>query len=259
MLFSRLRTDIRCILERDPAARTGWEVLTCYPGIHALILHRRAHWCWHHGLKWLGRAISQLSRWLTGIEIHPGAKVGDRVFFDHAMGVVVGETAEIGDGCTIYQGVTLGGTSLYKGTKRHPTLGRDVVVSAGAKVLGGFTVGDGAKIGSNAVVIKPVPAGATAVGIPARIIMPKDDAAAGDAAMSTPRFSAYGVTPEDDPLSQAMRGLIDGASAQDHQITLLWQAIETLSAQRKLGDCVPQDAARTECFEAEKLNALVGK
>ena len=181
MLFSRLRTDIRCILERDPAARTGWEVLTCYPGIHALILHRRAHWCWHHGLKWLGRAISQLSRWLTGIEIHPGAKVGERVFFDHAMGVVVGETAEIGDGCTIYQGVTLGGTSLYKGTKRHPTLGRNVVVSAGAKVLGGFVVGDGAKIGSNAVVIKPVPAGATAVGIPARIIMPKDDAA-GDAA-----------------------------------------------------------------------------
>ncbi len=258
-MFSRLRNDIRCILERDPAARTAWEVLTCYPGLHAIVLHRPAHWCWTHGFKWLGRAISQFARWLTGIEIHPGARVGERVFFDHAMGVVVGETAEIGDGCTIYQGVTLGGTSLYKGTKRHPTLGRDVVVSAGAKVLGGFTVGDGAKVGANAVVIKPVPAGATAVGIPARIIMPKGDEAAGDAAMSTPRFSAYGVTPEDDPLSQAMRGLIDSASAQDHQIALLWQAIEKLSTQRADGDCVPQEAARKECFEAEKLSQLVGK
>jgi serine O-acetyltransferase len=143
-MFSRLRSDIQCILDRDPAARTSWEVLTCYPGLHALVLHRRAHWCWNHGLKWLGRFISHISRGLTGIEIHPGAKIGERVFFDHAMGVVVGETAEIGDGCTIYQGVTLGGTSLYKGAKRHPTLGKDVVVSAGAKVLGGFEVGDGA-------------------------------------------------------------------------------------------------------------------
>jgi serine O-acetyltransferase len=130
-MFSRIRSDIHCILERDPAARTAWEVLTCYPGLHAVILHRRAHWCWTHGFKWLGRFISHLARWMTGIEIHPGAKIGRCVFFDHAMGVVVGETAEIGDGCTIYQGVTLGGTSLYKGTKRHPTLGRGVVVGAG--------------------------------------------------------------------------------------------------------------------------------
>jgi serine O-acetyltransferase len=259
-MFSRLRSDIQCILDRDPAARTTWEVLTCYPGLHALWLHRRAHWCWNHGLKWLGRFISHQGRWLTGIEIHPGAKIGERVFFDHAMGVVVGETAEIGDGCTIYQGVTLGGTSLYKGAKRHPTLGKDVVVSAGAKVLGGFTVGDGAKIGSNAVVIKPVPAGATAVGIPARIIMPKaGDVQVGDAAMARRSFSAYGVTPDDDPLSQAMRGLIDSASAQDHQIAMLWQAIEKISAQRDQGDCVPGDAARKECFEAAKLNELVGK
>jgi serine O-acetyltransferase len=154
-MFSRLRSDIQCILDRDPAARSTWEVVTCYPGLHAIWLHRPAHWCWTHGLKWLGRFISHIARFATGIEIHPGAKIGERVFFDHAMGVVVGETAEIGDGCTIYQGVTLGGTSLYKGEKRHPTLGRDVVVSAGAKVLGGFVVGDGAKIGSNAVVIKP--------------------------------------------------------------------------------------------------------
>jgi serine O-acetyltransferase len=175
-----------------------------------------------HGFKWLGRFISHLARWFTGIEIHPGAKIGERVFFDHAMGVVVGETAEIGDGCTIYQGVTLGGTSLYKGAKRHPTLGKDVVVSAGAKVLGGFEVGDGAKIGSNAVVIKPVPAGATAVGIPARIIPSKEGQSADVTEPQQARkFTAYGITQEDDPLSQAMRGLIDNASSQEHQIALL--------------------------------------
>ena len=202
--------------------------------------------------------MSHVSRWLTGIEIHPGAVIGDRVFFDHAMGVVIGETAEIGDGCTIYQGVTLGGTSLYKGSKRHPTLGRDVVVSAGAKVLGGFTVGDGAKIGSNAVVIKPVPAGATAVGIPARIIPSKAGESA-DLASPLRQFSAYGVTLEDDPLSQVMRGLIDQTTAQEHQIAMLWQALETLSTARDSPNCVPDDANRTGCFEAERLNQLVGK
>ena len=257
-MFSRLRSDIQCILDRDPAARSTWEVLTCYPGLHAVMLHRPAHWCWTHGLPWLGRFISHVARWLTGIEIHPGAKVGDRVFFDHAMGVVVGETAEIGDGCTIYQGVTLGGTSLYKGTKRHPTLGRDVVVSAGAKVLGGFEVGDGAKIGSNAVVIKPVPAGATAVGIPARIISSKEGQSA-DVTSADRKFTAYGITQEDDPVSQALRGLIDSASSQDHQIALLWKAIEALSASRTDANPLPVDAARQECFEAEKLNQLVGK
>ena len=260
-MFKRLRADIQCILDRDPAARSRWEVLTCYPGLHALVLHRRAHWCWTHGLKWLGRFISHLARFLTGIEIHPGALIGERVFFDHAMGTVVGETAEIGDGCTIYQGVTLGGTSLYKGAKRHPTLGKNVVVSAGAKVLGGFVVGDGAKIGSNAVVIKPVPAGATAVGIPARIIESK----VGASADATPdaKFSAYGVTQDDDPVSQALRGLINSASGQDHQIALLWQAIEKLSAAQPgptgTPSCVPSDASRQECFEAERLNQLVGK
>jgi serine O-acetyltransferase len=254
-MFARLRSDIQCILDRDPAARGMWEVITCYPGLHAVWLHRPAHWCWTHGFKWPGRFISHLARWFTGIEIHPGAKLGERVFFDHAMGVVVGETAEIGDGCTIYQGVTLGGTSLYKGTKRHPTLGKDVVVSAGAKVLGGFLVGDGAKIGSNAVVIKPVPAGATAVGIPARIIPSKSGESAD---VTDPKFQAYGITQEDDPLSQAMRGLIDSTASQEHQIALLWQAIEKLAESRDR-DCVPSDAAREECFEADKLNQLVGK
>ena len=258
-MFARLRSDIQCILDRDPAARSTWEVITCYPGLHAVWLHRPAHWCWGHGFKWLGRFISHLARWFTGIEIHPGAKVGERVFFDHAMGVVVGETAEIGDGCTIYQGVTLGGTSLYKGAKRHPTLGRDVVVSAGAKVLGGFEIGDGAKIGSNAVVIKPVPAGATAVGIPARIIPSKEGQSADVTEPQAPKFTAYGITQEDDPLSQAMRGLIDNASSQEHQIALLWQAIEKLSDCVKTGDCVPDDAALQEHFEAGKLNDLVGE
>jgi serine O-acetyltransferase len=167
-MFKKLRGDIACILERDPAARTWWEVLTCYPGLHAIYIHKLARWFWVNNLRWLGRITSQLGRWLTGIEIHPGAKVGCCVFIDHGMGVVIGETAEVGDGCTIYQGVTLGGTSLYRGTKRHPTLGSGVVVGAGAKVLGGFTVGDGARIGSNAVVVKEVPAGATVVGIPGR-------------------------------------------------------------------------------------------
>ncbi len=255
-MFERLKSDINCILERDPAARSRWEVLTCYPGLHAVLLHRPAHWCWLHGFKWMGRFISHIARWLTGIEIHPGAKVGNRVFFDHAMGVVVGETAEIGDGCTIYQGVTLGGTSLYKGAKRHPTLGKDVVVSAGAKVLGGFEVGDGAKIGSNAVVIKPVPAGATAVGIPARIIPSKRGESA-DVSESPQKFSAYGITQDDDPLSQAMRGLIDNAAGHEHQIALLWQAIEKLSCAKAPG--LPPDAAKVEHFELKKFNDLVGK
>ncbi|BDU52522.1 serine O-acetyltransferase [Limnohabitans sp. INBF002] len=255
-MFSRLRSDVQCILDRDPAARSRWEVLTCYPGLHAVLLHRLAHGFWNMGFKWLGRFVSHISRWFTGIEIHPAAKIGDRVFFDHAMGVVVGETAEIGDGCTIYQGVTLGGTSLYKGEKRHPTLGKDVVIGAGAKVLGGFTVGDGAKVGSNAVVTKPVPAGATAVGNPARIIQAETDAKREEAA-SKMGFSAYGVTQNDDPVSQAMRGLIDNATSQEHQIALLWKAIEQLSSGQAKPDCMPRDAARQEHFEAARINQLL--
>ena len=256
-MFSRIRADIQTILERDPAARSGFEVLTCYPGLHAMVMHRLAHACWGVGLKWLGRFISNVSRFLTGIEIHPAAFIGSGVFFDHAMGVVVGETAEIGDGCTIYQGVTLGGTSLYKGAKRHPTLGRNVVVGAGAKVLGGFSVGDGAKIGSNAVVTKPVPAGATAVGNPARIIEAKTNAVREEVA-SKMGFSAYGVTQNDDPLSQAIRGLIDYTAEQDKQIAMLWQALEKLSnGVFNRADCVPEDAAKNVDTDIEKLNKLI--
>jgi serine O-acetyltransferase len=196
---------------------------------------------------------------LTGIEIHPGATIGRRVFIDHGMGVVIGETAEIGDGCTIYQGVTLGGTSLGRGTKRHPTLGKNVIVGANSMVLGGFTVGDGARVGSAAVVLKPVPPGATAVGNPARIIAAETDAAR-EAVAAKMGFSAYGLTQGDDPVSQAMKGLIDNAAGHEHQIALLWAAIEKLSARARelpAQDCVPDDACTTEQFDAEALSRLV--
>ncbi len=258
-MFQRLREDIACILERDPAARSSWEVLTCYPGLHALVLHRLAHALWQRDWLWLGRFISHLGRFVSGIEIHPGARIGRRVFIDHGMGVVIGETAEIGDDCTIYQGVTLGGTSLSKGAKRHPTLGRGVIVGANSQVLGGFTVGDNARVGSNAVVLKPVPAGATAVGNPARIIDAQADAAR-EATAAKMGFSAYGITQGDDPVAQAMKGLIDHAATQEHQITLLWQAIETLSArpgESVRADCVPPDAQTTDQFNAAALSQLV--
>ena len=258
-MFDRLREDIACILERDPAARSKLEVLTSYPGLHAIVMHRWASALRRAGFHLLARWVSQLARFLTGIEIHPGATIGRRVFIDHGMGVVVGETAEIGDGCTIYQGVTLGGTTLGRGTKRHPTLGRDVIVGANSQVLGGFTVGDGARIGSSAVVVKPVPAGATAVGNPARIILAESDVAR-EASAARMGFSAYGITQGDDPVSLAMRGLIDSTGSHEHQIALLWQAIEKLSSRsRELpsADCVPDGAQTTETFDAERLNRLV--
>ena len=258
-MFQRLREDIACILERDPAARSAFEVLTCYPGLHAVVMHRWAAAFRRAGLHWLARWVSHIARFLTGIEIHPGATIGRRVFIDHGMGVVIGETAEVGDDCTIYQGVTLGGTSLTKGAKRHPTLGRGVIVGANSQVLGGFTVGDGARVGSNAVVLKAVPPGATAVGNPARVLHKEGDAQR-EAAAAKMGFSAYGITQGDDPMAQAMKGLIDNASGHEHQIALLWQAIEKLAARsRELPstDCVPVDARLTEHFDAERFNRLV--
>jgi serine O-acetyltransferase len=200
-MFGRIREDIRCVFDRDPAARSVWEVITCYPGFHALQIHRLSHTFWRAGLRWLARFMSHIARFLTGIEIHPGAAIGRRVFIDHGMGVVIGETAEIGDDCTLYHGVTLGGVSWNKG-KRHPTLGKGVVVGAGAKILGPFTVGDGAKVGSNSVVVKAVPAGATVVGIPARVV---ERGAAEGARMA---FDAYAVSADlDDPLNKALLAL----------------------------------------------------
>ncbi len=214
-MFSQLRDDIASIFERDPAARTTWEVLTCYPGLHAIYIHKLARWLWTHGLRWFGRATSNFGRWATGIEIHPGAVIGRRVFIDHGMGVVIGETAEVGDGCTIYQGVTLGGTSLYRGAKRHPTLGAGVVVGAGAKVLGGFIVGDGANVGSNAVVVKEVPAGATVVGIPGRIVEK-------GSVQQAARFSAYAVVQEqDDPYAKAIQTLVEHSAELEQALAKL--------------------------------------
>jgi serine O-acetyltransferase len=257
-MFSRLREDITCILERDPAARSRLEVLLCYPGLHALIWHRRAKWFWSHGLRVPGRFLSHLGRFFTGIEIHPGASIGRRVFIDHGMGVVIGEMAEIHDDCTIYQGVTLGGTSLVKGAKRHPTLERGVIVGANASVLGGFIVGAGARVGSGAVVTRPVPAGATAVGNPARIIAAETDAAR-EATAARLGFSAYGVTQGDDPVALAMKGLIDNASSHEHQIALLWAALERVLSVGvvEAQDCVPTDAQTDEKFDAEGLSRLV--
>jgi serine O-acetyltransferase len=216
-MFAKLRSDIECILDRDPAARSRWEVLTCYPGLHAIYIHKLARWFWLRGLRWLGRFISNFGRWLTGIEIHPGAKIGSCVFIDHGMGVVIGETAEVGDGCTIYQGVTLGGTSLYPGTKRHPTLGAGVIVGAGAKVLGGFIVGDGARIGANSVVVKEVAPGATVVGIPGRVVEDqKRDKSKAE------RFAAYAVVQEnDDPYAKAIQQLVEHSQELERTLAAL--------------------------------------
>jgi serine O-acetyltransferase len=199
-MFKNLREDLASIFDRDPAARTTWEVLTCYPGLHALAFHKLSSWFWRLQLRWLGRFTSHVGRFFTGIEIHPGATIGRRVFIDHGMGVVIGETAEIGDDTTLYHGVTLGGTSWNKG-KRHPTLGKGVVVGAGAKILGPIQVGDGARIGSNAVVVRDVPAGATVVGVPGRVL--------DDCAEHSARFSAYAVAQsQDDPYAKAIQQLV---------------------------------------------------
>jgi serine O-acetyltransferase len=229
-MFERLREDVQTILNKDPAAKSRLEVLLCYPGVHALFFHRIAHCAWKKGFTTLARFISQLARFFTGIEIHPGACMGRRVFIDHGMGVVIGETAEVGDDCTIYQGVTLGGVALHDG-KRHPTLEPEVIVGAGAKVLGPFTVGRAAKIGSNAVVTKPVPAGATALGNPARLILAQANSPVGSSnefektvsqatlVASDMVFSAYAVSSQlDDPLTKALHGLIDQAIAQQGRI-----------------------------------------
>lgn len=250
-MFQELREDIRSVFDRDPAARSFWEVLTCYPGIHALIMHRLAHWLWSHRLRWLGRFTAHLSRVLTGIEIHPGATIGRRFFIDHGMGVVIGETAVIGDDVTLYHGVTLGGTSWNKG-KRHPTLEDGVVVGAGAKVLGPIVVSAGAKVGSNAVVTKPVPAGATAVGNPARIIDHSEQGRQREAQAEKMGFSAYAVgRDQDDPLAKAIHGLLDHAAETDRRLAMLVKELEAQGV--KCDDEVQQ----TDSFDAQYLSKIV--
>jgi serine O-acetyltransferase len=260
-MFERLREDIQSVFHRDPAARNAFEVLTCYPGMHAIWLHRLSGWLWRNDLKWPARMVSNFGRWLTGIEIHPGAKVGRRFFIDHGMGIVIGETAEIGDDVTLYQGVTLGGTSWNKG-KRHPTLESGVVVGAGAKVLGPFTVGAGAKVGSNAVVTKPVPAGATVVGIPGRIIVKSDDEAEAKRKAIAEKlgFDAYGVSEDmPDPVARAIGQLLDHLQAMDVRVEDMGRALKSLGGEyrekelpelrREVFDCVKE---RSEADAAEK-------
>lgn len=236
VMVDELKNDIQTAKNRDPAARSSLEVLLCYPGVHALFIHRIANKCWHAQWFTLGRFLSHLGRFLTGIEIHPGATVGRGVFIDHGMGVVIGETAVIGDDCTIYQGVTLGGTSLTKGAKRHPTLDKGVIIAAGAQVLGGFTVGAGARVGSNAVLLRAVPPGATAVGIPAKIIEESTSPAANEKTFDKLGFSAYGINPsDDDPMGKALRHLMGHVAKQDEQIERMRKELI------RMGACVDED------------------
>lgn len=232
-MFSRIKEDIRCVFDRDPAARNAFEVLTTYPGLHALMIHRLAHWAWNYRLLWLARVISTIGRWLTGIEIHPGARIGRRFFIDHGMGVVIGETAEIGDDCTLYHGVTLGGTSWEKG-KRHPTLKNNVVVGAGAKVLGPIVLGEGARVGSNAVVVKDVPEGATVIGVPGRVVSAgrTEDEKRRHATARKMGFDAYGATSDaPDPVANAINKILDHVHMVDSRIEAMCQSIKRLDAE----------------------------
>ncbi len=223
-MWRRLREDIYCVFDRDPAARNVFEVLTTYPGIHAVLLHRLSHRLWNAGLKWLARFLSTLARWLTGIEIHPGAVIGRRFFIDHGMGVVIGETAEIGDDCTLYHGVTLGGTTWQKG-KRHPTLRDNVVIGAGAKVLGPITVESGARVGSNTVVLKDVPAAATVVGVPGRVVTPRNRPVRQEIARKL-GFDAYGTTPDmPDPEAHAINHMLDHIQLLDRKLEEMCRAL----------------------------------
>lgn len=239
-MFKRIRDDIRSVFERDPAARSTLEVLLAYPGLHAVWWHRLAHRLWRWHLKLPARLISQLARWLTGIEIHPGATIGERFFIDHGMGVVIGETAVIGDDCTLYHGVTLGGTTWKKG-KRHPTLGNGVVVGAGAKILGPITIGANARVGSNSVVVKDVPAGATVVGIPGRIVTTKGEekSARRQAMAEKIGFDAYGQHHGQlpDPVTQALDKILDHLHAVDERLDHIDREIRSGSA--------PSDSAQT--------------
>lgn len=232
MMFRQLREDIASVFDRDPAARSTFEVLINYPGIHALLMHRMAHRLWRAKLKGSARFVSTVSRFLTGIEIHPGATIGRRFFIDHGMGVVIGETAEIGDDVTLYHGVTLGGTSWVKG-KRHPTLGDGVVVGAGAKVLGPIVIAAGAKVGSNAVVTKPVPAGATVVGNPGRIILKVEDPAEKARRDFAEKigFQAYATGGDmPDPVAHAIRTLLDHMQASDRRMDAMCGALKALGS-----------------------------
>ncbi len=252
-MFSRIREDIGCIFKRDPAARNMFEVITTYPGVHAVLFHRVSHWLWRHKLYWIARVLSNIARWITGIEIHPGARIGRRFFIDHGMGVVIGETAEIGDDCTLYHGVTLGGTSWDAG-KRHPTLGNNVVVGAGAKVLGPIHLGDGARIGSNAVVVKPVPKNATVIGVPGHLVGRRVTASPEREAIAKKMgFDAYGTSQDmPDPVAHAINHMLDHIHLMDSRMEMLSEKLRDMgveNAQTKM----PEMECCEIVSEADKL------
>lgn len=256
-MFKGMREDIASVYQRDPAARHFFEVLTNYPGLHAIWWHRLTHRLWRWKLRWLARFISTLARWLTGVEIHPGAVIGRRFFIDHGMGVVIGETAEIGDDCTLYHGVTLGGTS-WKAGKRHPTLGNGVVIGAGAKVLGPVYVGDNARIGSNAVVVKDVPEGATMVGIPGRIVTSPEHSSEDKKRAAIAKkygFDAYAVSPDNpDPVAMAIGRMLDHVNLLDERVGEICRSVNKMGGD-VCGD-LPRIELEDEDFkEAEKRAA----
>ena len=231
-IFQSIREDINSVFDRDPAARTVFEVITTYPGIHAIIFHRMNHALWRRNIKWLARVFSNVVRWYTGIEIHPGASIGRRFFIDHGTGVVIGETAEIGDDVTLYHGVTLGGTSWKKG-KRHPTLLDNVVVGAGAKVLGPIIVGENARIGSNAVVTKDVPEAATVVGVPARVVERQDNKESQRAETAEKMgFDAYGTAKDaPDPVATAINCMLDHIHVMDKKMENMCKQMKAMGAE----------------------------
>lgn len=230
-MFKGIKEDLQAIFDRDPAARTSFEIMTTYPGFHAVLIHRFSHWLWNKKLKWLARLISHLARWITGIEIHPGAHIGRKFFIDHGMGVVIGETAQIGDGCTLYHGVTLGGTTWEKG-KRHPTLEDSVVVGAGAKILGPIIIGRDARIGSNAVVTKDVPPNSTVVGIPGHVVRRKKlgDSEKRYEMAKRIGFEAYAVVENaPDPVAESIGHILEHLHAMDNKMDKMSKALESTS------------------------------
>lgn len=272
-MFSRIREDMNCIFDRDPAARNSFDILTTYPGFHALVMHRLNHQLWKWGVRWLARWLSTIARWFTGIEIHPGACIGRRFFIDHGMGVVIGETAEIGDDCTLYHGVTLGGTSWKKG-KRHPTLGNNVVVGAGAKVLGPITIGAGARVGSNAVVVKNVPAEGTVVGIPGHLVKVRakepeqeNDHKKRKAFAEKIGFDAYGTSDGDmpDPVANAVNAMLDHIHAMDDKMETMCKALKGLGMEiadlnlPELGPCKISQADDPEPIDNEMVSEKPSK
>lgn len=257
-MFSNIKEDIAVVFDRDPAARNTFEIITTYPGVHAIIMHRLSHGLSNMGLKWLARVLSNVARLFTGIEIHPGATIGKRFFIDHGMGVVIGETAEIGDDCSLYHGVTLGGTSWSPG-KRHPTLKNNVVVGAGAKILGPITIAEGARIGSNAVVVKDVPENTTVVGVPGREVLKSDVTQENREKIANKMgFDAYGATQDmSDPVAKTVNRMLDHIHKMDQRMEKMCKQIQQLGGEfdieplpelkdAELSECNPDNAKKTE-------------